>query len=107
VTPEQLEPEALQVTPWLEESLLTVATRESVCPTVNPPFFGDTLTLMPDWAKVVTTANRKKASNGKTRFDKLRQRKGSEFLFSWVTVLKFMDGSMAQSLLDLMRKRVR
>jgi hypothetical protein len=47
VFPEQLEPDALQVTPLLEASLMTVAISVlSVCPTVNPPRFGDTLTPM-------------------------------------------------------------
>jgi len=106
VIPEQLEPEAFQVTPRLEESLLTVATRGSVCPTVNPPFFGDTLTVMSDWAKVVTAANRKKATGGKRRFEELRRRKDSDFPFSQVTVLNLRDESMAQSLLDLTVKLI-
>jgi hypothetical protein len=46
VEDEKVPPVALQFTPRLEESFVTVAITLSVCPTVSPPRFGETLTAM-------------------------------------------------------------
>jgi len=77
--------------------LLTAAVSVvSVWPTVSPPDFGETLTLMLNWANVLAAASRKRAGAKKRRFEKLRRRGDSEFPFSQNAILNFIKRSMIQ-----------
>src|SRR6266853_6297659 len=89
-------PVAFQVTPWFSKSLPTDAVTASVWPIVRPAGFGDTFTLMLDWARVLTAARKNRAGAKKRRFERLWRRRDSEFPFSQNATLNFRKDSIIQ-----------